>query len=175
MIGTLAAAEIRQLLQENGLPVKELFTPYESQVIWAAIQVDRKTLRALKTEATEFCNKTGNLVFRHKCGMQIHRLLIVGDDIDPFKFDDVIWAYASRCRPGMDEFHFEDVAVYPLVPYMSHGPGTKLTGGKVVANCLLPLEYAMEQNWVTCDFENGYPEDIKEKVLSQWKRFGLDP
>jgi hypothetical protein len=45
----------------------------------------------------------------------------------------------------MDEFHFEDVQAYPLVPYMSHGPGTKLTGGKVVANCLLPSEYNGEQ------------------------------
>lgn len=174
LIGTLAAAEIRQLLQDNGLPVKEVFTPYESQVIWAAIQIDRKALRALKTNATELCNKIGNLVFRHKCGMQIHRLLVVGDDINPFNFNDVIWAYVSRCRPDMDEFHFEDVAAYPLVPYMSRGPGTKLTGGKMVANCMLPLEYEMEQNWVTCDFENGYPEDVKRKVLRRWEEFGME-
>ena len=174
MIGTLASAEMRQLLQDNGLPVKEVFAFYESQVIWAAIQVNRAGLRALKTNAAEFCNKIGNLVFRNKCGMQIHRLLVVGDDIDPFRFEDVMWAYATRCRPSMDEFHFEDVAAYPLVPYMSHGPGTKLTGGKVVDNCLLPLEYEQEQNWVTCDFENGYPQEVKEKVLARWAKFGLE-
>jgi len=106
--------------------------------------------------------------------MQIHLLLIVGDDIDPFKFEDVTWTFATRCRPAMDEFHFEDVAAYPLVPYMSHGPGTKLTGGKVVGNCLLPVEYEAEQNLATCDFENGYPEDVKERVLERWKEFGLD-
>ncbi|KAF2496464.1 UbiD family decarboxylase [Lophium mytilinum] len=174
MIGTLASAEIRQLLQDNGLPVKQVFTLYESQVIWAAIQVDRTALRALRTNAAELCNKIGNLVFRNKCGMQIHRLLVVGDDIDPFNFNDVMWAFATRCRPSMDEYHFEDVDAYPLVPYMSHGPGTKLTGGKVVGNCLLPLEYEMEQNWVTCDFANGYPENVKEKVLERWDRFGLE-
>ncbi|KAF2813643.1 UbiD-domain-containing protein [Mytilinidion resinicola] len=121
MIGTLASAKIRQLLQDN-----------------------------------------------------VHRLLVVGDDINPFNFNDVMWAFATRCRPSMDEFHFADVDAYPLVPYMSHGPGTKLTGGKVVGNCLLPLEYEMEQNWVTCDFANGYPEDVKEKVLERWDRFGLE-
>ncbi|KAL3484329.1 UbiD family decarboxylase [Aspergillus germanicus] len=173
LIGTLASAEIRQLLQENGLPVLNVFTPYETQVIWAAVQVDRKKLWELKTNAEDFCRKIGDLVFRRKCGMQIHRLLVVGDDIDPFSFKDVIWSYASRCRPGMDEFHFEDVKAYPLVPYMSHGPGTKLTGGKVVANCLLPHEYNQEQMWVTCDFENGYPKDVKEKVLRRWAEFGL--
>jgi UbiD family decarboxylase len=175
MIGTLASAECRQLLQDNGLPVTEVFTPYESQVIWAAVQVDRVALRAMKTNAKELCEKIGNLVFRHKCGMQIHRLLIVGDDIDPFKFEDVMWAFATRCRSGMDEFHFEDVQAYPLVPYMSHGPGTKLTGGKVVANCLLPLEYEQEPSWVTCDFDNGYPEDIKQRVLQRWDQYGLEP
>lgn len=174
MIGTLASAEVKQLLQDNGLPVLDVFTPYESQVIWAAIQVDRSALRKLNTNAKDFCNKIGNIVFRHKSGMQIHRLLIVGDDVNPFKFEDVIWAYSTRCRPGMDEFHFEDVVAYPLVPYMSHGPGTKLTGGKVVGNCLLPLEYEKEQNWVTCDFENGYPEDVKERVLRRWQSLGLD-
>ncbi|KAF2008648.1 UbiD-domain-containing protein [Aaosphaeria arxii CBS 175.79] len=174
MIGTLASAEIRQLLQDNDLPVTDVFTLYESQVIWAAVQVDRAKLRALGTNAKDFCNTIGNLVFRNKCGMQIHRLLVVGDDIDPFSFEDVMWAYATRCRPGMDEFLFEDVQAYPLVPYMSHGPGTKLTGGKAVANCLLPLEYSEEQNWVTCDFENGYPEEVKEKVLRDWDEYKLE-
>jgi hypothetical protein len=32
----------------------------------------------------------------------------------------------------------------------------------------------MEQHWVTCDFENGYPEDVKVKVLERWDRFGLE-
>jgi UbiD family decarboxylase len=173
MIGTLASAEIRQLLQDHGLRVKQVFTLYESQVIWAAIQVDHTTLRSLKTNASELCNKIGNFIFRHKCGMQIHRLLVVGDNIDPFNFNDVTWAFATRCRPGMDEFHFEGVDAYPLVPYTNHGPGTKLTGGKVVGNCLLPGEYEAEQNWVTCDFEKRYLEDVKEKVLERWDRFGL--
>lgn len=174
MIGTLASAEMRQLLQENDFPVKEVFALYESQVIWAAIQIDRQALALLKTNAEQFCKRIGDLVFRNKCGMQIHRLLIIGDDIDPFKFEDVMWSYATRCRPAMDEFHFEDVQAYPLVPYMSHGPGTKLTGGKVVSNCLLPEEYEGRQGWVTCDFDNGYPDTVKDKVCELWDRLGLD-
>ncbi|KAH6874428.1 UbiD decarboxylyase family [Thelonectria olida] len=173
MIGTLASAEMRQLLQENGLPVTQVFALFETQVIWAAVQVDRKKLAELGTNAREFCTKVGDLVFRNKCGMQIHRLLVVGDDINPFDMNDVTWAFATRCRPAMDEFHFEDVPAYPLVPYMSHGPGTKLTGGKVVANCLLPDEYQGKQGWVTCDFENGYPDEVKKRVLARRGEFGL--
>ncbi|PSN61943.1 UbiD-domain-containing protein [Corynespora cassiicola Philippines] len=166
VIGMLASAEIRQLLQDNNLPVKEVIALYESQVIWAAVQVDRQALAGLKTNASVFCNRIGNL--------QIHWLLAIGDDINPFSFEDVMWAYATRCRPAMDDFHFEDVQAYPLVPYMSHGPGTKLTGGKVVSNCLLPQEYEGIQSWVTCDFENGYPDEIIDKVIKLWNNLGLD-
>jgi len=66
--------------------------------------------------------------------MQIHRLLIAGEDIDPFNFEDVMWSYATRCGHSEDDFHFEDVKAYSLVSYMSHGPGTRTTGGKVVCN-----------------------------------------
>jgi UbiD family decarboxylase len=90
MIGTLAAAEIRQLLQEKGFPVTDVFTPFESQVIWAAIKVDLSALQKRGTNAKEFCNEIGNIVFRNKCGMQIHRLLVVGNDLDPYSFDDVM-------------------------------------------------------------------------------------
>ncbi|KAK4032319.1 ferulic acid decarboxylase 1 [Parachaetomium inaequale] len=177
MIGTLAAAEMREQLQRAGLPVLQVFTPYETQVIWAVVQVDRIRLREMKTNAKALCTAIGDVVFRQKCGMQVHRVLVVGDDIDPFDFaGDVTWAFATRCRPAEDEFHFEDVPAYPLVPYVSHGPGTKLTGGKVVANCLLPAEYDYTpetQAWVTCDFANEYPEEVKERVLQRWEAFGL--
>jgi hypothetical protein len=39
---------------------------------------------------------------------------------------------------------------------------------------MLPGEYTGEQVWVTCDFDNGYPEHIKEKVLEQWDSYRLD-
>lgn len=165
MIGTLAAAEMREQLQRAGLPVLQVFTPYETQVIWAVVQVDRVRLRAMKANAGALCTAIGDVVFRQKCGMQVHRVLVVGDDIDPFDFaGGVTWAFATRCRPAEDEFHFQDVTAYPIVPSMSHGPGTKLTGSKVVANCLLPVEYDYtpgNQALATCDFANGCPEEVK--------------
>jgi UbiD family decarboxylase len=167
MIGTLASAEMRQLLQDDGSPVTQVFALYESQVIWAAVQIDRAALSQRQITAKEFCSRVGNLIFRHKCGMQMHRMLIVGDDIDPFSFNDVMWAYVTHCRPAADEFLFKDVTAYPSVPYMIHGLGTKLTGGKVVSSCLLPEEYDGKQGWVTCDFKNGYPEEVKAKVFGR--------
>jgi hypothetical protein len=66
-----------------------------------------------------------------------------------------MWIYSTRCRPGMNVSHFDDVQAYPLVPYMSHGPGS-MPGGKVVANCMFPVHYSGGQARITFDPENDY-------------------
>ncbi|KAF5020194.1 hypothetical protein F66182_7759 [Fusarium sp. NRRL 66182] len=174
MIGPLAAAEIGFLLKSQGLPIKEAFTPFESQVTWVALQVDTQKLRLLNTNPEEFCRKIGYLVFRHKAGCTIHRIVLVGDDINVYDFKDVIWAFCTRCRPGMDEYLFEDVAGFPLIPYMSYGNGAPNRGGKVVSDCLMPVEYTTGRNWEAADFENSFPEGVKERVCSRWEALGFD-
>lgn len=173
MIGPLAAAEIGFLLKSKGLPIKEAFSPFESQVTWVALQVDTEKLRAMKTNARDFCRSIGDVVFNDKVGYTIHRLVIVGDDIDVYNFKDVIWAFSTRCRPGLDEYHFEDVRGFPLIPYMSHGNGDSRMGGKVVSDCLMPTEYTTGRDWEAANFQESYPTDLQEKVLQRWESFGF--
>ncbi|KAH6649038.1 UbiD decarboxylyase family [Truncatella angustata] len=172
MIGPLAAAEIGFLLKSKGLPIKEAFSPFESQVTWVVLQVDTEKLRAMKTTPKEFCNQIGEIVFKDKVGYTIHRLVVVGDDIDVYDFKDVIWAFSTRCRPGIDEYLFEDVAGFPLIPYMSHGNGPRDKGGKVVSDALLPIEYTAGRNWEAADFKNSFPPEIQDKVLARWEALG---
>lgn len=173
MIGPLAAAEIGFLLKSKGLPIKEAFSPFESQVTWVALQVDTEKLRAMKTNAKDFCRAIGDIVFNDKVGYTIHRLAIVGDDIDVYDFRDVIWAFCTRCRPGLDEYHFEDVRGFPLIPYMSHGNGDKRMGGKVVSDCLMPTEYTVGRDWEAADFKESFPAEVQEEVLRKWETFGF--
>lgn len=172
MIGPLAAAEISFLLRSKGIPIKEAFSNFESQVTWVALQVDTDALRKMKTTASEFCKKVGEIVFNDKVGYTIHRLALVGEDIDVYDFKDVIWAFCTRCRPGMDEYHFEDVKGFPLIAYMSHGNGPPTRGGKVVSDALLPVEYTTGRDWEAADFKESFPENVKERVLDQWKAYG---
>ncbi|OHE99284.1 hypothetical protein CORC01_05325 [Colletotrichum orchidophilum] len=173
MIGPLAAAEIGFLLKSKGLPIKEAFSPFESQVTWVALQVDTEKLRAMKTNAKDFCRSIGDIVFNDKVGYTIHRLVIVGEDIDVYDFKDVIWAFSTRCRPGLDEHHFEEVRGFPLIPYMSHGNGDIRTGGKVVSDCLMPSEYTTGRDWEAASFKESYPVEIQEKVLQRWESLGF--
>ncbi|KAI9039768.1 UbiD family decarboxylase [Aspergillus affinis] len=173
MIGSLAAAEIRKICQQNNLPITDAFAPFESQVTWVALRVDTAKLRSLKLTSLEFRKKVGDLVFNHKAGYTIHRLVLVGDDIDVYDGKDVMWAFSTRCRPGMDETLYEDVRGFPLVPYMSHGNGPKAQGGKVVSDALMPTEYTTGRDWEAADFRSSYPDELKQRVQNSWEKMGF--
>lgn len=126
----------------------------------------------MKTTSEKLSRQIGDLLLGSKPGWFIHKILVVGDDIDAFNFKDVMWAYSTRCRPGIDEYLYDNVPGFFLVPYMSHGPGDGFTGGKIICNCLLPVEYTTGPNWITCDFEHGYPEELKAKINENWTSIG---
>ncbi|KAM0752322.1 UbiD family decarboxylase [Meredithblackwellia eburnea MCA 4105] len=173
MIGALAAAEIGRVCREAGLPVKEAFSPFESQVTWVALQFDSQKLLEMKTTAAELRKKVGDIVFYHKAGYTIHRLVLVGDDVDVYDGKDILWAFSTRCRPSMDETFYEDCKGFPLVPYMSHGPGSPVKGGKVVSSALLPCEFTTGRDFVPADFKHSYPQELREHVLAKWTSDGF--
>lgn len=141
---------------------------------WCALQVDTAQLRQLKTNSRDFCTNLGNKLFNTKCSMLINRFLVVGDDIDVYNFKDLMWAFVTRCRPGHDEYLFDDVPGFPLTPYMSHGGRDRTRGGKVISDCLFPMEYTDGPIFQMVDFERSFPEDIKDKVRKNWTDMGFE-
>ncbi|KAH8705940.1 UbiD decarboxylyase family [Talaromyces proteolyticus] len=174
MIGTLAAAEIRQLCQEKNLPIKEAMAQFETQVTWVALQVDTEKLRQFQWTPQDFRKRVGDLVFSHKVGYTIHRLVLVGEDIDVYNFKDVIFAFSTRCRPKTDELFYEDCRGFPLVPYMSHGSASPTVGGKVVSDALLASEYKTGVTWEIADFKHSYPEGLQKSVVDRWQLWGFN-
>ncbi|ORY88031.1 UbiD decarboxylyase family [Leucosporidium creatinivorum] len=173
MIGALAAAEIGRICREAGLPITDAFSPFESQVTWVALQFNTEKLREMKTTSEELRKRVGDLVFYHKAGYTIHRLILIGDDIDVYDGKDILWAFTTRCRPSLDETFYEDCKGFPLIPYMSHGNGSPTKGGKVVSDALMPTEYTTGRDWVAADFKNSYTEEVKERVLGNWEKDGF--
>lgn len=173
MIGALAAAEIGRLCKQADLPVLDAFAPFESQVTWVALRIDTQKLRNMHISSKDLCKKFGDLIFNHKAGYTIHRIVLVGDDIDVYDGKDVMWAFSTRCRPGTDEVFFEDVRGFPLIPYMSHGSASPVRGGKVISDALLPCEYSTGRTWVAADFAHSYPDEMKSKILQRWESFGF--
>ncbi|EMT72239.1 3-octaprenyl-4-hydroxybenzoate carboxy-lyase-domain-containing protein [Fusarium oxysporum II5] len=170
----LASAELLELLQREGLPIKEANCPLETYATWCVLQVDTEKLGDMKTSSAELCRRIGDLAFKDKSCMLVNRIILIGDDIDVFNWNDVMWALVTRCRPGKDETLFEEVRGHPITPYMSHGPhGNPTQGGKVVSDCLMPIEYQGKKNFRECSFNKSYPDDIKNKVQAGWKDMGF--
>ncbi len=173
--GFLASAAITKLCKEAGLPINIVWVPYETHTIWAALQVNVAALRAQKWERKAFCKRVGEVVFGSHAASAVSRLLLVGDDIDPTDFDDVLWAFATRCRPGQDEYIFEDTPGFILMPFMAHGPGNPVKGGKVVADCLFIEQWTQPDfEFTEASFRGGYPEQVRTLVNEGWKeKYGL--
>ncbi|KAJ3464572.1 hypothetical protein MRS44_009358 [Fusarium solani] len=95
-------------------------------------------LRAMKTTMEEFCNKVGHVVLALKPGFYIPTLYLVGDDIDPTNFKEVVWAAAMRCQPRANEFVFDEYPNVPLIPYVGYGVKSGRNAWKMVRCCLFP-------------------------------------
>ena len=135
--------------------------------------MDTAKLRSMHTNSADFRKKVGDLIFNEKAGYTIHRLVLVGNDIDVYDGKDVMWAFSTRCRPGTDETFYEDVRGFPLIPDMGKGNGSPTQGGKVVSDALMSVEYATGKNWEAADFESSFPEEVKTKVLANWEKMGF--
>ncbi|TLD11708.1 hypothetical protein PspLS_11792 [Pyricularia sp. CBS 133598] len=173
LYGALSAAEIRRICQAAGLPITDTSSTFASMVTWAALKVDTAKLRQLGWTPQEFRQKVGDVVFSEKAGLTVHRLILVGEDIDIYEDKDVIWAFSTRCRPNDDETFFDNVRGFRLIPYMGQGTGNPRQGGKVVSDALMPSEYSTGANWEAADFEHSYPEELKESIRGRWTSLGF--
>lgn len=172
--GVMQAAEVLNICQRAGLPVQMVWCPFESHCLWFVIQVNRKQLRTLNTNIPDFNTKLGHTVFGSKPGWYIPKLYLVGDDIDPTELRDVIWAEATRCQPGVNEFVFDEYGNIPLIPYVAHGVKPERNHKKVVRCCMLPCEFMDEELfWREGSFRRSYPVDIQEKVKQNWEAYGF--
>ncbi|KAJ6014068.1 hypothetical protein N7540_008659 [Penicillium herquei] len=170
----MQAAEVLNICQNAGLPIQMAWSPFESHCLWFVLQVNRQGLRAMKTDMSEFSNNVGHTVFGSKPGWYIPKIFLVGEDIDPTNLRDVIWAEATRCQPGVNEFLFHDYGNIPLIPYVSHGIKPDGHQAKVVRCCMFPSEF-VEQNvfWKEGSFRGSYPIEVQRKVNQKWEKYGF--
>jgi UbiD family decarboxylase len=56
------------------------------------LKVDIKRLAVMDVSPEIFRKKIGDLIFATKAGLTIHRLVLVGEDIDVYDFKDVVYA-----------------------------------------------------------------------------------
>ncbi|KAI7762011.1 hypothetical protein LZL87_004318 [Fusarium oxysporum] len=135
---SMASVQLLEALQEHNLLIKDAVAPLETLATWCVLQVDNKMLAEMKSNPDELCTKIDNIASQSKATTLINRILLIGDDVDIHNWTDVIWAYTSRCRPGIDEYVFDEVMGRPLTPYRKYGRGSSVKGGVWIFGLRIP-------------------------------------
>ena len=173
--GTMHAAEILYQLRRADLPVASTWFSYESALHWLIVSVRQDWHEVLGVDSRELARRIGDIVFAGKAGFGVPKVLLVEDDIDITDVREVVWAFATRTHPEHGEVHFPAKPTAALSVYLDEQEQHTYRAGKVIHNCLLADLFPPGKRPVKGSFENGWPEDVQQRVLATWQNYGYPP
>ncbi|MDP2731222.1 MAG: UbiD family decarboxylase [Dehalococcoidales bacterium] len=101
--------------------------------------------------------------------------IMVVDEADPFNWGEVMHDFSTKCHPlrGV-EINKVEYGANPLTPCYSAEERRHYTGGLDVFDCTWPAEAdRFNEIPVRNSFKVMYPEEVKNKVLKNWKNYGF--
>lgn len=175
IIGTTSAAEILYLLREAGLPISSAWYNFEAAVHWLTLAVRQDWHESTGLGSHELAERIAAVIFHGKPSVNAPKILLVEDDVDITDIAQVVWAFATRSHPDVDrgEFHYPPALTDQLAVYLSAREASTFSAGKVIYNCLLADLYPAGSRPVKGSFENGWPTEIQERVLTNWAEYGF--
>jgi len=159
------AAELKTTLIEMGIPIVEICVPAETS--------GHLCIVSTKTPYPYVANRIASCIWAHKAGFLIPRIMVVNDDIDPTNLEEVIHAFATKCHPIRGTTVMERAYTSHITGFLNAFERTKGFGANVVYDCTWPLDWKPEEIPPRASFDNIYPQEIKDKVLSKWKIYGF--
>jgi 4-hydroxy-3-polyprenylbenzoate decarboxylase len=171
--GTMHAAEILYELRRADLPVSSCWFSFESALHWLLVAARSDWHQRLGIDSAAFGSRIADVVFAGKAGFGVPKILLVEDDVDITNINEVVWAFSTRAHPAHGEIYFPDKANVALYVYLDEQEKHTYRGTKVLHNCLLADRYTDGDRPQKGSFENGWPEDVRRKVLSAWKTYGF--
>jgi len=132
----------------------------------------------------EFMDKLGNALWGTHYGHLATKVLVVGEDIDPTDPVAVSWAFGTRNHPTQGCFYFPELQSVGIGPESYHSMAdfnAALMGHEdmdvgnslVIYSCIGLEEHVGQPKPVQLTFERNFPDAIREKVLANWKKWGL--
>lgn len=166
--GTMYSAAIMAELRKHNFPVSSCFLLFESAVHWLVVTV-RRPCKSYE-ETHELTHEAKEIIFNSKPGVDIPKVLLVDDDIDPSDSDQVMWAFSTRCHPQRDAHFYSHQKTLPLLHYLKAAEKKDMSSTKVIFNALLP---GFDRSEIS-GFEYNVPEELQKKVLSNWSKYGFN-
>jgi len=160
------SAAILHELRANNFPVSSCFLLLESAVHMLVVTVHR--VCRSREETQTLTHQAKEIIFNSKPGMDIPKVLLVDDDIDPSSSDQVMWALSTRVHPQNDAHYYYHQKTLPLLHYLNAGEKKDMSSTKSILNGLLP-------GFDRCEisgFEYNVPRELQEKVIKNWNNYG---
>ena len=158
------AIAIKRRLQQEGLPVVDVFLPPEGASHLAVISVSRggnaiaKAVKEAITKRRAWYNK----------------IIVVDDDVDVYNLSEVVHALSVKCHSYRGIFTYDEPGKgNPVTPCYSKEEAAKAHGAVGLFDATWPLEWAEEDIPVKSSFKTIYPPEIQEKVIKNWKEYGF--
>ncbi len=159
-----AAIAIKRGLKRRGVPVTEVYVPPEGVTHLVVVGVEHG--------GSQVARQVLDFITARR--VMVSKVIVVNKDTDVFDMNQVIHAFATKCHPGRGIIleHYEGRG-NALTPCYSADERRRLKGTSAVFDATWPEEWEEEAIPVKSSFETTYPDSLKEKVLDNWRSYGL--
>ena len=166
------AAEILHVLRAKGEPVATVWMVLESACHWLVVAASPDWHERTGLDSKTFVERLGRTIFAAKAGFGIAKIIVIENDIDVANLDELVWAFASRAHPSHGEVYFRNEAQNALPVFLDPDEKHTFKTVKVIHNCLLADRFAAAERPKRSDLQNGWPAEVREQVLANWRDYG---
>lgn len=161
-----AALAMKRRLKSHNLPITEVYVPPYGVTHIAVVGVT--------SGGNAIAKQIKDVLTARRA--DVNKIIVVDDDVDPFDFNQVIHAFATKCHPTRGIF-CEDVEPprgNPLTPCYTAKERRAYRGAIALFDCTWPPEFdKMNEVPVKNSFDIMFPQELKEKVVANWASFGF--
>lgn len=159
------ASAVLENLRHSEIPVTGIYMPPECCSSLIVV--------ATKKPYAYIASQIASAVWAKRPGNFIPKVIIVDDDVDPTNMQEVLHAWATKCHPVRGTTVIPRAVIATAVPYYSPEELADNAGCNVYYDCTWPKRWPKEHIPQRSSFNDIYPEDIKSKVLQNWKEYGF--
>ncbi len=160
-----AAISIKRRLKRHNIPVTDVYAPPEG--------VTHLVIVGVKKGGADMVRQIGEIITARRA--MVNKVMVVDEDIDVFNMGEVIHAFASKCHPGRGFIihQLEDGKANMLTPGYDREERRRMRGAAAFIDSTWPVEWPEVEVPIKSSFKTIYPKELQEKVLRDWKTYGL--
>ncbi len=155
---------VQRRLERQGIPVTAVYVPPEGATHLAIV--------AVKKGGKDVAQQVLNALTARRA--YLSKIVVVDEDVNVFNLTEVIHAFSTKCHPGRGILltTYEGRA-QTLTPYYDQQERSRRAGATAAFDATWPPHWDLSDTPVKATFEGTYPEEIKQKVLDNWRAYGL--